>query len=132
VGPYRADYFLYFEDTEWCARARGRGWRCQYHGEVLSSHAISVSSGQRGSLGLSENTAYYLARNPLRFALETPSVTLRANRLLGILTIWLGYNILRIVASRRWSVATAYLEGLRDGFMGRMGPRGSRSPSRRR
>ena len=69
LGPFRVDYFMYFEDAEWCQRVRDGGWRCRYLGEVLCMHAVSASSGRRGSLDLSETMAYYLARNPLRFAL---------------------------------------------------------------
>ncbi len=127
LGPFRDDYFLYYEDVEWCRRARDAGWRCRYVGQVLCTHALGVSSGQRGSLGLSDNTAYYLARNPLRFALDTPEPVRRLTRVLGILVVWGSYNVLRIARTRRWSVARAYLQGTSDAAHRRMGPRPTRS-----
>jgi GT2 family glycosyltransferase len=123
VGPFREDYFAYYEDAEWGSRARALGWRCRYVGELLCAHDVGVSSQQRGSLGLSENTAYYLARNPLRFALETPSVFLRASRVTGLMTIWSAYNAWRVVRSGQVSVGGSYLRGLRDAVRGRMGPK---------
>ncbi|HLN06349.1 MAG TPA: glycosyltransferase family 2 protein, partial [Acidimicrobiales bacterium] len=81
LGPYREDFFLYYEDAEWCARAREAGWRCRYVGEVLCWHAVSVSAGRRGSIGLTSTQAYYLARNPLRFAIETRQLGRRLTRL---------------------------------------------------
>jgi GT2 family glycosyltransferase len=123
VGPFREDYFAYYEDAEWGSRARDAGWRCRYLGELLCLHDVGVTSLQRGSLGLSENTAYYLARNPLRFALETPAVLLRASRVTGLMTIWNVYNAWRVLRSGKTSVGGSYLRGLRDALRGRMGPK---------
>ncbi len=123
IGPFQEDYFLYYEDVEWCERARAAGWRCRYVGRTLCSHALGVSSGQRGSLGLSDATAYYLARNPLRFALDTPSPWLRATRVAGVLLIWGAYNARRLARARRWSTWRSYLQGLGDARAGRMGRR---------
>jgi GT2 family glycosyltransferase len=123
VGTFRADYFMYYDDTEWCQRARAAGWRVRYLGEVLCAHAVSASSGRRGSLGLSEDMAYYLARNPLRFALETQDTWRRVTRVLGLLTIWAGFNAWRTLQSRKPAIARAYVEGLVDAVRGRMGKR---------
>jgi GT2 family glycosyltransferase len=126
IGSFREEYFMYYEDVEWCERARRAGWRCVYVGETLCSHALGVSSGQRGSLGLSANTAYYLARNPLRFALETPTTLLRSTRVLGIVVIWGTYNVGRLRASADWSTVRAYWQGSIDALRGRMGRRPAR------
>ena len=68
----------------------------------------------RGSLGLTENTAYYLARNPLRFALETPRKLLRLTRVTGILVVYGAFNAWRAIKSGQRAVASAYLQGLAD------------------
>src|SRR5438552_2415216 len=70
LGGFRDDFFLYYEDAEWCLRARGAGWRCRYLAEVLCRHRVSGST-QGGHRALSPTSAYYRARNPLRFARET-------------------------------------------------------------
>jgi GT2 family glycosyltransferase len=126
VGPFRADYFMYYDDTEWCIRLRASGWRCRYLGEVLSDHAVSASSGRRGSLGISENMAYYLARNPLRFALETKGVVRRFTRVVGLLTVYGGFNAWRILRAGKRAIALAYVQGLIDGARGHMGIRSAR------
>jgi GT2 family glycosyltransferase len=127
IGPYREDYFLYFEDAEWAERARGAGWRLRYLGRVLCHHDVSVSTGGRGSIGLMPTSAYYLARNPLRFAIETRSRALRCTRIAGILAVWVPYNVVRIVRSRSRAVGESYLAGTLDAVRGRMGPRPSAS-----
>jgi GT2 family glycosyltransferase len=121
LGPFRADFFAYYEDAEWCQRARANGWRCRYVGEVLCSHAVSGASPERGSLSLSETTAYYKARNPLRFALETTALRRRLTRVLGILVVWNAYHAWRLMQLRQAAVAKAYLYGLMDAVRGHMG-----------
>ena len=123
IGEFREDFFMYYEDAEWGERARVSGWRLRYLGEVLCFHTAGVSSGQAGSLGLSENTAYFLGRNPLRFALDTASPALRISRVAGLMVVWNGYNLWRIIRSGRSSVGASYMRGLRDAIAGRMGPR---------
>ena len=114
---------MYYDETEWCQRARAEGWRCRYLGEVLCAHAVSSTGGARGSLGLTVNMAYYLARNPLRFALETPQILRRLTRAIGILTVYGSFNAWRVIKSRKRVVASAYILGLADAFRGRMGKR---------
>jgi GT2 family glycosyltransferase len=124
VGGYRDDYFLYYEDAEWCSRARAKGWECWYLGEVLCHHAGSVSAGAAGQVGrLNEIGAYYLARNPLRFALETSDSWLRFTRVLGVTILWGSYNVYRLSRSGSLQVWQAYLAGTIDAIRGRMGPR---------
>jgi GT2 family glycosyltransferase len=133
VGPFRSDYFMYYDETEWCQRARKEGWRCRYLGEVLCAHAVSATAGTRGSEGYTrprrhietytETMAYYLARNPLRFALETPQMLRRLTRVIGILAVYGSFNAWQIIKSRRRAVAEAYVQGLADAFRGRMGKR---------
>jgi GT2 family glycosyltransferase len=123
IGPFRGDYFAYYEDAEWCQRAAALGWQCRYLGEVLCWHKVSVTWSRAGSLGLSAGMAYYLARNPLRFSIEAGTGLRRVSRVLGILTIWNAYNAVRVLQSRDIRVAGAYIEGLRDAVRGRMGQR---------
>jgi GT2 family glycosyltransferase len=121
VGPFRADFFAYYEDVEWCQRARTAGWACLYVGEVMCVHAVSVSSGLRGSLALSETIAYYKARNPMRFALETKQLGRRVTRVLGLMVVWNAYHAWLLLQSRNPRIAGAYVRGIVDAFRGRMG-----------
>jgi GT2 family glycosyltransferase len=121
LGPFRADYFAYYEDAEWCQRATAAGWQCRYVDEVLCLHKVSVTWSRPGSLHLSRRMAYYLARNPLRFALETKAIHRRATRFLGIMLIWNAYNAWRAFKSIDIGVGRAYWHGVSDGFRGSMG-----------
>ena len=120
VGAFREDFFAYYEDAEWCLRARESGWHCVYVGDVLCTHAVSVSAAR--SNGLSEITAYYMARNVLRFALDSKRLERRITRTLGVMIIWNAYFALRLMQTRKAVVTTAYIRGFLDALRGRMGP----------
>lgn len=132
VGPLREDFFMYFEDVEWGERARAAGWHVRYLGEVLCEHEVAASSGTGGSRYLSANAAYYLARNPVRFARETRPLALRRSRTFGAVAIWSAYNATRVRPSQWATVGRALLAGVRDGWRGSMGPRPTRAGARSR
>jgi len=120
LGSFRDDFFLYYEDAEWCLRARDAGWRCRYLGAVLCRHRVS-SSSQGGHRALSPTTAYYRTRNPLRFARETRLLRRRVTRTAGVLLVWAPYLALQLVRAHDRQTTRAYLRGLRDGLAGKMG-----------
>src|SRR5260370_34656621 len=74
MGPFRADFFAYYEDAEWCQRVRAGGWRCRYIGEGLCIHRVRASSLEGGGLRLSEDIALYKARNPIPVCLVARAV----------------------------------------------------------
>ncbi len=63
VGLLDDDLFLYFEDADWSARARARGWKLMYCPGSLVYHKVSLSVGGAASPTL----LYYTARNRLYF-----------------------------------------------------------------
>ncbi|MCY7353192.1 MAG: glycosyltransferase family 2 protein [Cytophagaceae bacterium] len=62
VGPMEESFFLYYEELDWCARARRAGFTIWYVGESVIYHKESVSTGQNSPFKL-----YYLTRNRLLF-----------------------------------------------------------------
>lgn len=63
VGGWDEEYFLVFEDSDWCVRAARRGWRNLYVPGAKSWHRISTSfGGEKAPLYL-----YFLFRNNIRF-----------------------------------------------------------------
>ncbi len=45
IGLLDDRYFLYFEETDFCRRARGAGWPCWYVPEARVVHLVGQSSG---------------------------------------------------------------------------------------
>jgi hypothetical protein len=79
------------------------------------------SSTQGGDRSLSPTSAYYRARNQLRFARETKSPGKRLTRTAGVLLIWTPYLAWQLVRAHDRQTTRAFLQGLRDGLRGKMG-----------
>jgi GT2 family glycosyltransferase len=65
VGLLDERYFLYYEDLDWCLRARHAGFRCLYVGAARASHVGSATSNPTTSRSQSAFLNYYAARNIL-------------------------------------------------------------------
>jgi rhamnosyltransferase len=129
VGPFRDEFFIDYVDSEYCFRARARGYRVITTRRAVMSHAIGAAS-RHNILGMSKWTTnhspdrrYYIARNDtvmLReygdyhfglWALKSLSRSLRLCK--------------RIVLYERMKreKLTAVAQGWWDGIRGRLGPR---------
>lgn len=65
IGMMNEAYFLYFEETEWCVKARCKGYRLVYVPKSVVFHKESVSVHKIKGLML-----YYMTRNRLHFMKE--------------------------------------------------------------
>ncbi len=63
VGLLPTEYFLYFEEADWCMRAKSFGFKMCYVPSVRISHGVSTSIGY-----LSKIYVYYMIRNYPIFA----------------------------------------------------------------
>lgn len=63
VGPMYDDYFLYYEEYDWCERFKKGGYEIWYSGLSHIYHKESVSTGVNSPLKV-----YYLTRNRILFA----------------------------------------------------------------
>ena len=73
IGLLDENFFLYFEETDWCFRARAAGYPSVWVPQARLWHKVSVSFGGEGSpLAL-----YFLTRNRLLWARKHGSTTQR-------------------------------------------------------
>lgn len=63
IGMLSEDYFLYYEDTDYCLRAQEAGWQCVYIPSAYIWHKISQSTRE-----FSPSYIYYHSRNGLMLA----------------------------------------------------------------
>ncbi len=115
VGPFDEALFLYYEDVDWCLRARRRGVPLTVALDARAVHVGGASSG--GEQG--EIWAYYATRNRL-WLLEQQRGALAARRE-AVRTSVRAH--LRALRSSRRGVAKAKLAGVRDWSQRRMGRR---------
>lgn len=62
VGPMPEDYFLYYEEFDWCEKIKKAGYKILFQPESLVRHKVSASIGQNSTL-----KTYYLTRNRILF-----------------------------------------------------------------
>ncbi len=67
IGLLPKEYFLYWEDVDFCYAAQQMGFSIKILEEPLVMHKVSASSGIKGSNTLSPLRAYYYAKNPFIF-----------------------------------------------------------------
>ncbi len=103
VGLFDERYFMYFEDVDFCQRAREAGWTVMYAPKGYLWHKVARSSGIGSSLN-----DYYLTRNRLLFGMQY--APLRAKGALLRETIKLFFF------GRKWQ-----RQGVLDFYLGRYG-----------
>lgn len=65
IGYLRDKYFMYWEDIDYCVRAKKAGWKVVYTPETCLWHKVSQSSGIGSNLN-----DYFITRNRLDFGLR--------------------------------------------------------------
>jgi GT2 family glycosyltransferase len=126
VGLLNECYFAYFEDAEWCVRARRAGYRVMAVPEAQVWHRGSAASGgPRAPLRI-----YYSVRNHLLMVnVQAPARHRlhRAWREVWIIAVYFAYVIVGPVVKSDGLRALVY--GIRDYYRGRFGRWEAQSPN---
>ena len=113
-GLFEEEYFLYWEDVDFCQRAKNFGFKSYLIAKPLVMHRVSASAGKEGTNKLSEIRAYYFAKNPFVFmkkqAYKGPNIV---TGITGQVFIRLPYYFLTL---QNFRAMRKYFAGLRDGF----------------
>jgi len=122
IGLLDPRFFFYYEETDWCLRARSAGWRVLYAPRARLWHKVSATIGEA-----SPATDYYMTRNVFLFL----SRNLRGWPRLRALGAAAGRNLLTVAAytlkshgGQRLPNRNARLLALRDAALGRWGQMG--------
>ncbi len=110
IGLLDASYFMFYEDADFCRRARDAGWRIVRVGSAIVHHKASLSVKQR-----KPQMVYYRARNRSRFYRRyrhgpAPFFTAAA------LLIGSAWTILKAVLSGRGAEIGPYVRGAWQGW----------------
>lgn len=123
VGLLDSRFFIYYEETDWCARARARGWRIVYVPTARLWHKVSATMGTT-----SPATEYYMTRNVLLYlAKNGRGITRLASltrAILGNARTVAAYS-LKAAHRERKRNRDARLYAMRDACIGRWGKMGS-------
>jgi GT2 family glycosyltransferase len=135
IGLLDEDFFLYFEETDWCYRAREAGHPSIFVPDAKLWHKVSVSFGGEGSpLAL-----YFITRNRLLWAKRHANLNQRLRVHAGVLGSLFRRFVFPLAGTRLdgpftpkawwWSVRSAYRDprnvafilGVRDYWLRRFG-----------
>ena len=134
VGPFREEFFIDYVDSDYCFRARAKGFRVIKTRQTLMSHAIGAASEHsvlwmnKWTTNHSPDRRYYIARNDtvmLReyghyaFGLWALKSFSRSFRLCKRILLYEQMKTRKVVA---------VIEGWWDGIRGHLGPRAHRPP----
>ncbi len=126
IGPFRADFFIDYVDTEWCLRSRDRGYKVVGLDRVVLDHQLSRSV-KRASFGrlrleYSPTRLYYMYRNAMYMLLRLP---LPGSYKMHLALTWVWRAVVWLPglgsAAKSFRAAAA---GAWDGILGRLGPCG--------
>lgn len=99
VGVLDDRYFLYYEDADFCMRARANGYALMYEPSAVMWHKNAQSSGSSGS----DIHVYYQTRNRLMFGVKYAPVRTKLALMRESLTLAMGGGV------RRRAVVDFYL-----------------------
>jgi GT2 family glycosyltransferase len=111
IGLLNPAYYLYWEETDWCMRARKAGFRLMYAPKAKIWHKVAASSKINKPI-----TEYYITRNRTWFVMQNGNLLQR----LGY-TLFLGYLVpykicVALLYYRDLQRCKQVLNGFKDGF----------------
>ncbi|HEU5005115.1 MAG TPA: glycosyltransferase family 2 protein [Candidatus Saccharimonadales bacterium] len=114
---FQDEYFLYWEDADWCARALGAGFELLYLPNVKILHHVSSSLGVRSPAYI-----YYNIRNHFLFIRDRVGGLYKFVAFLRLLYISLKYVInIWLRYSQKHQAAKGLFWGWADGLRGKSG-----------
>lgn len=123
IGLLDERYFMYWEETDWCARMRRHGFRIRFVADASMRHKATIQSDDLGSTAL-----YYMTRNRMLFFLLNSTGWARMRALLhAVHGAWVGAG--REARRGRADRAAAIKMALKDSALRRWGKTGRRLAS---
>ncbi len=123
VGGLWEEYFLYFEEADFCLRAHRAGYLSRLVAQPLVRHKVSASGGVRGSNALTPSKAYYFGRNVFHLLRRNSRGLWAVSGTASQFLVVFPYHFVQSVRARRPGAMLSYLAGMWDGMRGRVGRR---------
>lgn len=101
VGLLDENYFLYYEETDFCRRAAQKGWSCWYVPESRVVHFVGQSTGvtnsadaikRRASYWFESRRRYFIRHHGLAYAILADAALATGTALSSIRNVLLGRN----------------------------------------
>lgn len=112
VGYLKKEYFAYWEETDWCVRARKAGYKviCVTRSKIWHKGSITTDKIEGFSV-------YHLTRNRLWFMKQNASRIEYISFFLYFFLFYFWYNAgIYIIYHKNLTAFTSFLKGVRDGI----------------
>lgn len=109
IGYMNPDYFLYYEELDWCARARRNGFKIWYEATSVVWHKESMTTGKNSTLKI-----YYQTKNRLKFLRHNSLWWQQIAGLSFIFLLAIPKNIIAFVYQKRPDLAKASYAAMVD------------------
>ncbi len=112
IGLISEDYFLYYEDSDWCLRARQAGYECLFVPEATIYHKASRSTQE-----FSFPYIYYHSRNGLIFGSRFGN-----KFLIYLISLWIfAKQLIKMLIGYKRDWARPVMKGIIDFWRGKVG-----------
>lgn len=116
TGLLPIDYFMYYEDVDFCQKVYKFGYSCYVIPNPLVRHYVSASAGKKGTNDLSPLRAYYYARNPFIYIKNNVKGFYKITNIIGQFIIRLPYYTFQMAMTGNFRSIISYLKGMKDGM----------------
>jgi GT2 family glycosyltransferase len=123
IGDLWDDYFLYFEEADFCLRAIHAGFRCRVVAQPLVRHKVSSSGGVAGSNAFTPAKAYYFGRNPFLMLRRNARGFWAFTGYVSQFLVVFPYQLWHALRNGNPGVMRHYVQGMWHGMLGRVGVR---------
>lgn len=107
IGMLHEAYFLYYEEYDFCERAKKEGFEIYYNGNAKVFHKESVSVGKFSPL-----KSFHMAKNRILFAKRNFNTVNRFTSIAFYLIVAMPKNILFETIQGRWKNSVAIFKGV--------------------
>lgn len=113
VGLMSENYFLYYEELDWCERIRKAGYQILFQPKAKIYHKESVSVGKYSPM-----KTYYLTRNRILFMSKNRTRFEFFIFTLFLFGITLPFNGFKFLIKREWKHLSAFWNGISWNYFG--------------
>ena len=113
VGGYDKNFFLYWEETDWCARVRRAGFRILYTPKAKIWHKGNLTTTD----GIAPSAFFFLTRNQIPFMWRNANLDQFVKFSFNLLWKECPIKVARYVKHKSYNYASAYLRGIISGYL---------------
>lgn len=107
AGLMSEEFFLYYEELDWCEQIRRKGYKLYYQPESLIHHKESMTTGKNSPL-----KTYYITRNRILFIRRNAKPVSKAVFFIYFALITTAKNILTYVIKGHFDHLVAFTKGV--------------------